>query len=101
MRAINDPKGEHSGIFVWRTIEAERTFTQLETPQRAIRLHDAYVGCLEGRHRAASAIYDALQVADVRPAKAVLEGASQELAQAESLRKQAERLREELERQLR
>src|SRR5262249_55412817 len=33
--AINDPKGQHSGVFVWRTIETERNFTQLHAPPRA------------------------------------------------------------------
>jgi hypothetical protein len=88
-------------VFVWRTIEAERTFTQIHPPQRALRLHDNYVGCVEGRHQAASLAYDALQVADVRPPKPALEQASRGLAEAEQYRKRAEREREQLERLLR
>ncbi len=101
LSGINDPKGEHSGVFVWRTIETERTFTQLHPPRRAMRLHDHYVSCVEGRHTAASLVYDALQVADVRSPKAALAHASQGLAEAEQHRKRAEREREHLERLLR
>src|SRR3954451_3739613 len=53
LAGINDPKGENSGVFVWRTIEAERTFTQIHPPRLALRLHDQYVSCVEGRPRAA------------------------------------------------
>ena len=98
--SINDPKGEHSGIFVWRTIEAERTFTQLEPPRRARAMHDAYTDCVEARHKAASTIYDALQVADLRPPHAPLREASRILAEAESLRKKGDKLRADLESQL-
>jgi hypothetical protein len=98
--AINDPKGEHSGVFVWRTIETERTFTQLQAPPRAARLHDAYVRCVVGRHEAASSIYEALQVAEVRPPKVRLAEASRVLEEAESVRKQAEQERQALERLL-
>jgi hypothetical protein len=101
LAGINDPKGEHSGVFVWRTIEAERTFTQIHPPPRAIRLHDNYVGCLEGRHRAASLAYEALQVADVRSPKSPLEHASQGLGEAQSFRKKAEHERGQIERLLR
>jgi hypothetical protein len=101
MTAINDPRGEHSGVFVWRTIETERTFTQLEPPARAMRLYDNYVRCLAGRHEAASAIYDALQVADVRPPRDRLQEASRILADAEAARSRGDHEREELERLLR
>ncbi len=97
---INDPKGEQSGVFVWRTIEAERTFTQLVPPPRARRLHDTLVDCVEARHRAASTIYDALQVADVRSPQGPLQEASRILSEAEKLRQQGERLRDEIERLL-
>ena len=94
---INDSKGEHSGVFVWRTIETERTFTQLEPPARARAMHDAYVDCVEARHKAAATIYDALQVADVRPPQAHLQEASRILAEADSLRKKGDKLRADLE----
>ena len=94
---INDSKGEHSGVFVWRTIETERTFTQLEPPPRARSMHDTYVDCVEARHRAAATIYDALQVADVRPPQAHLQEASRILAEADSLRKKGDKLREDVE----
>jgi hypothetical protein len=97
---INDPNGEHSGVFVWRTIETERTFTQLAPPARGARVHDAYVRCVLGRHQAASAIYEALQVAEVRSPKDRLAEASRVLAEAESVRQLAERERKELERLL-
>ena len=97
---INDPKGEHSGLFVWRSIEAERTFTQLQPTPRAAKLHDSYLRCVEQRHQAASAIYEALQVADVRSPRAILQEASRVLTEAESLRRQAEQQREALERQI-
>jgi hypothetical protein len=97
---INDPKGEHSGVFVWRTIETERTFTQLDTPRRALPMHDSYVDCVEARHRAAAGIYDALQVADVRPPQGALQESTRVLGEAEALRKKGDRLREELERLL-
>jgi hypothetical protein len=98
--AINDPKGQHSGVFVWRTIEAERKFTQLHAPPRARKLHDAYCQSVEGRHQAASTIYDALQVADIRPPQAHLQAASQDLAQAEKLWKQGEQQRQDLDKLL-
>jgi hypothetical protein len=98
--AINDPKGQHSGVFVWRTIEAERKFTQLHAPPRAGRLHDAYCRAVEGRHQAASAIYDALQVADIRPPQAHLQLASQDLADAAKLWKQGDEHREDLDKLL-
>jgi hypothetical protein len=101
LTGMNDPRGEHSGVFVWRTIEAERNFSQLQPPARALHMHDAYVGCLEGRHEAASTAYSALQVADVRSPKAARQEASRGLTEAERLRKEAERQREELERVLR
>ncbi len=101
LTGINDPKGEHSGVFVWRTIEAERTFTQIHPPRRALRLHDHYVSCVEGRHAAASLVYNALQVADVRSPKDALSHASQGLAAAQEERKRAEQEREQLERLLR
>jgi hypothetical protein len=97
---INDPQGEYSGVFVWRTIETERTFTQLEPPRRAVPMHNAYVDCVEARHKAASAIYDALQVADVRPPQGALQEASRSLGEAEGLRKKGDRLREGIERLL-
>jgi hypothetical protein len=98
--AINDPKGQHSGVFVWRTIETERNFTQLHAPPRARRLHDAYCQSVEGRHQAASMIYDALQVADIRPPQAHLQAASQDLAHAEKLWKQGEQQRQDLDKLL-
>jgi hypothetical protein len=98
--AVNDPKGEHSGVFVWRTIEAERTFTQLEPPRRALSMHNSYVDCVEARHKAAAAMYDALQVADVRSPQAALQEATRILGEAENLRKKGDRQREELERLL-
>jgi hypothetical protein len=101
LAGINDPKGEHSGVFVWRTIEAERNFTQIHPPRLAIRLHDKYVSCFEGRHRAASQAYEALQVADVRSPKSALEHASQNLGEAQSQRKRAESEREQIDRLLR
>ncbi|HZR97818.1 MAG TPA: hypothetical protein VFE37_03870 [Chloroflexota bacterium] len=97
---INDPKGEHSGVFVWRTIETERTFTQLEPPRRALTMHNSYVDCVEARHRAAAAIYDALQVADVRSPRAALQEATRILGEADGLRKKGDRQREEVERLL-
>ena len=100
LSAISDPNGAHSGVFVWRTIEAERTFSQLHPPKWVMRMHDFYVSCLEGRHQAASAIHQALQVADVRPPKAALDAAGQGLGQAEKVQTQAESARTELERQL-
>jgi hypothetical protein len=63
-------------------------------------MHEAYVDCVEARHRAAAAIYDALQVADVRPPQAHLREASRILGEAENFRKRGDRLREELEGQL-
>ena len=101
LAGINDPKGEHSGVFVWRTLEAERTFTQLHPPQHAMRMHDNYISCVEGRHRAASLAYEALQVADVRSPKSALEHASQDLGEAQSQRKRAEHEREQIDRLLR
>ena len=98
--AVNDDKGEHSGVFVWRTIEAERTFTQLETPARLRRMHDTYVDCVEARHRAAGTIYEALQVADVRSPRAALQAASRTLSEAETLQKQAGHLRQVIEKQM-
>src|SRR4051794_21199107 len=100
LTAINDPNGAHSGVFVWRTIEAERTFTQLHPPKRVMRMYDFYVSCLEGRHHAASTIHQALQVADVRSPKEALDSAGQGLGQAEKLQNQAESARTELEHQL-
>ncbi|HLH20964.1 MAG TPA: hypothetical protein VK066_00460 [Chloroflexota bacterium] len=97
---INDPQGEHSGVFVWRTIETERTFAQLEPPRRASGMHNSYVDCVEARHNAAKTIYDALQVADVRPPQSALQDATRILAEAESLRKQGDRQRDKLERLL-
>jgi hypothetical protein len=97
---INDPKGEHSGVFVWRTIETERTFTQLQTPRRTQVMHDTYVDCVEARHRAAATIYEALQVADIRPPQARLQEASQFLGEAEGLRKKGDKLREDIEKLL-
>lgn len=97
---INDPQGEHSGVFVWRTIETERTFTQLDPPRRALAMHNSYVDCIEARHRAAAAIYDALQVADVRTPQGALQESTRTLGEAEGLRKKGGRLREELERLL-
>jgi hypothetical protein len=101
LAGINDPKGEHSGVFVWRTIEAERTFTQIHPPPRAMRLHDSYIGCVEGRHRAASVVYEALQVADVRSPKSALEHASEGLGEAQNSRKRAESERGHIDRLLR
>ncbi|HEY7063965.1 MAG TPA: hypothetical protein VII06_20975 [Chloroflexota bacterium] len=97
---INDPHGEHSGVFVWRTIETERTFTQLEPPGRARGMHNSYVDCVEARHKAAAGIYDALQVADVRPARGALQDASRVLGEADGLRKKGDQLREGLEKRL-
>jgi hypothetical protein len=97
---INDPKGEHSGVFVWRTIETERTFTQLEPPRRALPMHDAYVDCVEARHKAAAVIYDALQVADVRAPQGPLQEATRILGEADGFRKKGDRQREEIERLL-
>jgi hypothetical protein len=94
---INDPKGEHSGVFVWRTIETERTFRQLNPPTRAQRMHDLYVDCVEARHKAASTIYEALQVADIRPPQGPLQEATRILTDAENMRKQGDRMREEIE----
>lgn len=95
--SINDPQGEHSGVFVWRTIETERTFAQLDPPPRAQRMHDLYVDCVEARHKAAGTIYEALQVADIRPPQVHLQEATRILTDAENFRKQGERLREEIE----
>jgi len=97
---INDPKGEHSGVFVWRTIETERTFTQLEPPRRALPMHNSYVDCVEARHKAAAAIYDALQVADVRSPQGALQDATRILGEADAFRKRGDRQREEIERQI-
>src|SRR4051812_20262443 len=97
---VNDPKGEHSGVFVWRTIETERNFTQLETPARVRRMHDTYVDCVEARHRAAQTMYESLQVADVRSPQAALQEASRILNEAESLQKQADQMRQVLEKQI-
>src|SRR5690348_6684775 len=83
--AVNDPQGEHSGVFVWRTIETERTFTQLEAPPRARAMHNCYVDCVEARHKAAAGMYDALQVADLRPARGPLQDATRVLGEAEGL----------------
>ena len=101
LAGINDPKGEHSGVFVWRTLEAERLFTQLQPPHHAMRLHDNYVSCFEGRHRAASLVYEALQVSDVRSPKSALEQASQGLGEAQDHRKKAENERGQIDRLLR
>ncbi len=98
---ISDTKGEHSGVFVWRTIEAERTFSQIPPPQRARRLHDAYIRCLDHRHQAASLIYDALQVADVRAPEPHLREASERLVEANKARREAEQQRDAIERLLR
>lgn len=97
---VNDPKGEHSGVFVWRTIETERNFTQLETPARARRMHDTYVDCVEARHQAAQRMYEALQLADVRSPQAALQEASRILGEAETLQKQADQLRQDIEKQI-
>jgi hypothetical protein len=97
---VNDPKGEHSGVFVWRTIETERTFTQLEPPRRAVPMHNSYVDCVEARHKAAQVMYEALQVADVRPPQGPLQEATRILGEAEGLRKRGDRQREEIERLL-
>ena len=94
---INDPKGEHSGVFVWRTIETERTFAQLNPPTQAQRMHDVYVDCVEARHRAASTIYEALQVADIRPPQSQLQEATRILTDAENMRNQGDRMREDIE----
>ncbi|MBX5489940.1 MAG: hypothetical protein IRZ14_02190, partial [Chloroflexi bacterium] len=59
MTIAHDPRGEHSGVFVWRTIETERMLTQLQPPPPAARLHDMWVRCVRARHEAASAMYDA------------------------------------------
>jgi hypothetical protein len=101
LAGINDPKGEHSGVFVWRTLETERNFTQLQPPPQAMRLHDKYVSCFEGRHRAASLVYEALQVADVRSPKSALGQASQGLGEAQDHRKRAESERGQIDRMLR
>ena len=94
---ISDEKGEHSGVFVWRTIETERTFAQLEPPARARAMHEAYVDCVEARHNAAKTIYEALQIADVRPPQAHLQEASRILAAAETLRRKGDKQRTDLE----
>jgi hypothetical protein len=91
--AANDPRGEHSGVFVWRTIETERTLTQLRPPPQAARLHDLWVRCVRARHEAASRLYDALQVADVRSPRAALLEAARVLTEAEKLQQQAEQAR--------
>lgn len=91
--AANDPRGEHSGVFVWRTIETERTLTQLRPPPEAARLHDIWVRCVRARHQAASVMYDALQVADVRSPRAALAEAARSLAEAEKLQHHAEQER--------
>ena len=97
---ISDTNGEHSGVFVWRTIETERTFTQTEPPARARAMHNAYVDCVEARHQAATTIYNALQVAEVHSPQAHLQEAGRILREAEGLRKKGDKLRQDLERAL-
>jgi hypothetical protein len=60
-------------------------------------MHDVYVDCVEARHRAASTIYEALQVADIRPPQGQLQEATRILTDAENLRKQGDRMREDIE----
>ena len=96
LTSANDPHGEASGVFVWRTIETERTFSQLHPPAKAMHFHDSCVRCLETRHQAAAKMYEALQVADVRSPKSALEEASRALVLAAKLQRQAESQRESL-----
>jgi len=101
MTTADDPRGEHSGVFVWRTIETERTFSQLQPPTPAGELHVSCVRCLQARHEAASMMYDALQISDVRSPRQALEQASQGLAEADKLHRQALQQRESLNKMLR